>query len=231
MKITLLNGSPKRGNSDTMHITRAFVDGMDEVQQNQVRIINTAEKNVGYCRGCLSCMQSGECVQKDDMQAILESILECDLLLLSFPLYCYSMPSTLKAVVDRMLPLSKMAMQKQGDRYVHTCAHDVSNKRYCMISGCGFPNAEHNFEAVTTQFNLLFPPEASTIITITEAPMFGVASAAPLTAPLLKLVSQAGREYAASGHISEETAARIRVPMLPKEIYAAICSGNGAEPK
>ena len=36
MKILILNGSPKRDASDTMHLTRAFTDGMNEVQKNVI---------------------------------------------------------------------------------------------------------------------------------------------------------------------------------------------------
>ena len=117
MNILVLNGSPKRENSDTMHITRAFLDGMNDVAPQDITTIHVIDKHIEYCTGCFSCMRNGgTCIHDDDMREILEEILASDLLLLSFPLYGYGMPAPLKALFDRTLPLSSMAMQKVGDR-------------------------------------------------------------------------------------------------------------------
>ena len=84
MKILVLNGSPKKEKSDTMHITRAFLDGMSEVSENETEIIHAVDKHIEYCTGCFSCMRNGgQCIYDDDMRYILEKILKCDLLILS----------------------------------------------------------------------------------------------------------------------------------------------------
>ena len=127
MKILVLNGSPKGGKSDVMHITKAFLKGMNEEEQHDVHVINIICKHIEYCTGCFACMHNGGvCIHDDDMKEMLEELLESDLLILSFPLYCYGMPAPLKAFMDRTLPLSSMAMQKVGDRYEHV--GDVSEQ-------------------------------------------------------------------------------------------------------
>ena len=77
MKISVYNGSPKRENSDTMHITRAFLEGMKEYGEQEIKQVNIVDRHIEYCRGCFSCMRNGgNCVLDDDMKEILRRIPE-----------------------------------------------------------------------------------------------------------------------------------------------------------
>ena len=226
MKILILNGSPKREKSDTLHITRAFLEGMQEAAHQETHVIDVIDRHIEYCTGCFACKTNGgTCIHDDDMRAILDEILESDLLLFSFPLYCYGMPAPLKALLDRTMPLSSMAMRKVGDRYEHVGRSDFSRLHYMMICGCGFPNSKHNFEPAAAQFRLCFPGNR-TIITIPESPMFSAPEAAIVTKPRLALVRQAGKQYAQTGRIDEALLSEIGSPMIPEEQYAAIVNGG-----
>ena len=226
MKILVLNGSPKRENSDTLHITRAFLDGMNEAEPQEVHTVHVIDRHIEYCTGCFSCMRNGgTCIHDDDMRAILEEILRSDLLIWSFPLYCYGMPAPLKALLDRTLPLSSMEMRKAGDRYEHVGQADFSHLRYLMICGCGFPNSRHNFEPAAAQFKLCFPGNR-TIITVPESPMFNAPKAAIVTEPRLALVKRAGKQYAGTGKIDTALLSEIGSPMIPEEDYAVIVNGG-----
>ena len=226
MKILVLNGSPKRDRSDTMHITRAFLEGMRDAAPQEIHVIDVIDRHIEYCTGCFACKRNGgTCVHDDDMREILEEILESDLLLFSFGLYCYGMPAPLKALLDRTMPLSSLAMKKVGERYEHVGQADFSRLHYMMICGCGFPNSKHNFEPAIAQFKLCFPGN-HTILTIPESPMFNVPEAAIVTEPRLALVRQAGKQYAQTGRINEALLAEIGSPMIPEEQYVAIVNGG-----
>lgn len=226
MKILVFNGSPKKEKSDTLHITRAFLDGMNDAAPQEVQLIHVIDQHIEFCSGCLACMRNGGvCRHDDDMRSILEDILASDLLLFSFPLYGYGMPAMLKNLIDRTLPLSSMAMQKVGERYEHVGQEDFSHLKYLMICGCGFPNSAQNFEPAVAQFKLMFRSN-HTIITVPESPMFNAPEAAVVTVPRLALVREAGRQYAASGMIDAELLSQIGSPMIPEETYAKIVNGK-----
>lgn len=226
MKILVFNGSPKRDKSDTMHMTRAFLEGMKDVMPQDIEIIHVVDKNIGYCRGCFTCKRNGgTCVLDDDMREILVKILNSDLLLFNYPLYSYGMPSKLKALIDRTMPLSAMAMQKVNGRYAHVGQADFSHLKYMMICGCGFPNSKHNFEPAVAQFELLFPNN-HTIMTVPESPMFNAPEASAVTVPRLELIRKAGRQYAENGAIDRLLLEEIGSPMIPEDVYASIANGQ-----
>ena len=99
-KVLILSGSPRKGgNSDILcdEFLKGAVDAGNEVEK-----IFVAEKNISMCTGCYFCKNhGGRCVFNDDMGDILQKIIDCDVLVLSSPVYFYSISAQLKAVIDR----------------------------------------------------------------------------------------------------------------------------------
>ena len=50
MNILVLNGSPQKEKSDTMHITRAFVDGMPETAHHDIQTIHVIDRHIEFCQ-------------------------------------------------------------------------------------------------------------------------------------------------------------------------------------
>ena len=226
MKILVLNGSPKV-KSDTFRLTDAFLKGMNRNGEHEVHIVHVREKNIAPCRGCFGCwkLSQGRCVIDDDQNGILDIYRSADVIIWSFPLYCYGMPSHLKAVLDRTIPLVKMKMVQQDDgRVQHEALADLSKIHTLVISGCGFPDWEGNFDALRMQCKQCFGN--LTMVCVPETPMLNVPQAAVVADPLLSRFEQAGAEYAQSLTLSPETIAGLETPMIPKEMYIRIVNGN-----
>lgn len=119
MKILAFNGSPKKKKAIPCTSPRVS-GGHAEAGPQEIRTIDVIDKQIEFCRGCFACKYNGgQCSIDDGMRELLEQMLSSDVLLFSFPLYCYGMPAALKNLVDRMLPLSSMAMAQVNGRYVH----------------------------------------------------------------------------------------------------------------
>lgn len=101
MKVTVLVGSPRKG-GNTEIMADEFIKGAEEVGHDVEKIL-LADKNIGGCKGCQYCFaHDGECVQKDDMTAILERLDETDCLVLASPIYWFNVTAQIKAVIDRL---------------------------------------------------------------------------------------------------------------------------------
>jgi len=226
MKVLVLNGSPKQ-QSDTFRMTERFLKGLNAAVEHEVTIVNVIERDIAPCRGCFGCWQQGEghCLIDDDQNGILDLYRTSDLIIWSFPLYCYGMPSHLKAVLDRTIPLTKMDMVQLSDgRVQHVALVDFSKIHTLVLCGCGFPDWEGNFDALKMQCKQCFGNLA--MICVPETPLLNVPQAAPAADPLLSRFEQAGAEYARSFTLSPETVARLETPMIPKEMYIRIVNGD-----
>ncbi|MBP5162028.1 MAG: flavodoxin family protein [Spirochaetales bacterium] len=219
MRILVLNGSPKK-RSDTMRLTNAFLEGLDKDKGNDITIVDVRDKRIAPCRGCFQCWQRKDChcVIEDDQNAILDLYREADIIIWSFPLYCYAMPSHLKAVLDRTLPLTSMRMVTLEDGTVrHETMVDFSKKHTLVISGCGFPHWQGNFEGLRIMCRNCFGnPD---MVFVPEAPLLNVPQASVVADPLLRRFREAGEEYAQNLTLSESTVKVLERPMISMEEY------------
>lgn len=98
-KVLILSGSPrKHGNSDILcdEFKKGAIEGGNEVDKIFLR-----DKNINYCTGCYACSKTGKCVQKDDMAEILQKMIDADVIVMSTPVYFYTMDSQMKTLIDR----------------------------------------------------------------------------------------------------------------------------------
>lgn len=218
MNILLLNGSPKQ-KSDTLRMTHAFLDGICGRTEASVVQVDVIKKTVRPCLGCFGCWQRGDgkCVQQDDQNDILAAYTKADVIIWSFPLYCYGMPSHLKAVLDRTIPLIQMRMVEANGRVQHETLIDFSKKSTVVICGAGFPDWEGNFEGLRMQ--CLHSFGNADMVFVPEAPLMHVAEAAAMADALLARFRLAGQEYACERKLSAETVRALETPMIPKEEY------------
>lgn len=218
MKILVLNGSPK-SKSDTMVLTNAFFRGMEKTGQHEITIIDVIKKNISPCRGCFGCWQvgNGQCVIDDDQNEILRLYPEADLIIWSFPLYCYGMPSHLKAVLDRTIPLIQKRMEATENGTRHVSKVDFSKIHSVVICGCGFPNYEHNFEGVSRQCELCFGN--LTQVYVPETPLLNEPLAEPVAKIKIESFERAGEEYGKSLCLKAVTITELQSLMIPKQDY------------
>ena len=218
MKILVLNGSPKK-KSDTMVLTNAFLRGIKKNGSHEIFVMNISEMKISSCRGCFGCWQvkNKHCVIDDDQNRILDLYPDVDLIIWSFPLYCFGMPSHIKAVLDRTIPLNQMKMEIVDGRTRHLPMVDFSKIHTVVISGCGFPNYEHNFEGLSRQCDLCFGN--LTKIFVPETPLLNIPEAKPVTEPKVLAFENAGEEYAKNFSLSPETIENLQSLMISKEDY------------
>lgn len=115
-KIMVLNGSPRR-NGNTAAMISAFTEAAQEAGHT-VEHFDAAFENVGGCRACMQCYKDGKpCVIEDDFNSLAPKLVEADVIVFATPVYWYTLPAQIKAVLDRMFALVVGKQPYEGKEY------------------------------------------------------------------------------------------------------------------
>lgn len=121
-KIVVLTGSPRK-NGNSFAMTDAFIKAA-EAKGHTVTRFDAAFLNVGGCHACERCFQNGKaCTFDDDFNRIAPAIMEADDIIFTMPVYWYTIPAQLKAVIDKLFSFC-------------TAGKDVSGKGCGIIACC-----------------------------------------------------------------------------------------------
>lgn len=122
MKITVITGSPRK-NGNSFAMTDAFIKAAKQ-HGHTIQRFDAALLRIGGCHACMTCYKTGKaCSFDDDFNLIAPSILESDAVVFSMPVYWYSIPSQIKAVIDRLFSLV-------------VGGKDITGKKCALITCC-----------------------------------------------------------------------------------------------
>ena len=101
IRILAIAGSPRRhGNSE--QLLDWVLSSMAEEPDIEFHKVTLSDADIRPCRGCNACEKLNQCVIRDGMDQLHDQILEADCIILAAPIFCMSICSQAKALVDRV---------------------------------------------------------------------------------------------------------------------------------
>lgn len=132
MKILSVNCSPVKDGA-TAEITKTAASFLSS--GGEVKSICIDDYNINYCKGCRSCHTTAECVQNDDVPAVLGELDLADIIICVSPSYWADIPGQFKAFIDRCTPWCNThepyAKLKSGKRGYTIALRTGSSMREC----------------------------------------------------------------------------------------------------
>jgi multimeric flavodoxin WrbA len=145
MKVATLMGSPrKKGN--TARVLELFETLLTK-NGHEIDRINIVDYEVKGCLGCQACQDVKHelgCKQEDDAVTIFKRVSQADAVVYASPLYTYSFPAQMKALVDRQNCLVKGSGTPEATAV-------LKGKRTALLVTCGGP-IEDNADLIQEAF-------------------------------------------------------------------------------
>ena len=155
MHVLAVNASPKGEEGNTHLILAPFLDGMREAGA-EVEVVYTKSLKLKPCQGEFFCMfkHPGQCFIKDDMQDLYPKFARAKVWVFATPVYCDSVTSPLKNLLDRIGPLGQPFFEQYDGHSGHPWRATTHVSQVVLVSNCGFVELD-NFDPLLHQFKNL----------------------------------------------------------------------------
>lgn len=135
MKIVIINGSARKGN--TLTAIDALLKGASE--KNEIEIIEPDKLHIAPCKGCGACQCYKGCIDQDDTNPTIDKIVAADVIVFATPVYWWGMSAQLKLIIDKcycrglQLKNKKVGTIVVGGSPVDSIQYELINKQFdCM---------------------------------------------------------------------------------------------------
>ena len=223
-KTLVINGSPKNEGSLTFKVAKAFAEGLSSEDGSEIECIHVSKLNVKPCTGCLSCWgrTEGKCVIKDDsMPEVRERILAADTIIMSFPIYFFGMPGTMKTMIDRLLGIFCTFSGQELDNIKegrHALRYPREGQRLAVIASCGFSESAEAFYPIKVQYDLSIGDGKYAHFCCPQLKALAQAGSGQRFEKILGYSREAGQQFA-HGDIDPSLTEILEKPLLSRRTY------------
>lgn len=127
-KNVLVISSSLRSGSNSEGLAKAAMEGASAAG-HKVTWLSLKDKQIGFCKGCLACQNTGKCVIRDDMDEMIGQVRDAEKIVFATPVYYYGMSGQLKTFLDRCNPLY-IADYKFREIYLITASAEDGDEVY-----------------------------------------------------------------------------------------------------
>jgi multimeric flavodoxin WrbA len=138
MNFCILMGSP-RIHGNTAVLLKPFIEELKN-KGATVTYITLADKNISPCKGCYACQNVEDkygCVQKDDVEDIMQQIIDADCVIFATPIYSWYCTPPMKALMDRHFGLNKYYGSASGSLWEGKKCAIITTHGYDAEYGAG----------------------------------------------------------------------------------------------
>jgi hypothetical protein len=156
MKLLVFNGSPRKSKGTTDVLLETFIEGARSAGAD-IEKHHIVDLDINGCRGCFNCWWDtpGKCIQRDDMDKLLPSIVEADVLVLGTPIYGRNVTNYLQKLLERTFVFSLPEMVNRDGETQHP-GRVNRFPSLVLVATCGFPDTS-NFDIVRALYPMALP--------------------------------------------------------------------------